>query len=137
MSEPKVIYDLDKLRRLGRRKTSVRRRPVGVKDIAREKQIAMLLERDGPMCQCGRAECGKPVDPNNCEIEHRIPLWKVAHLPDQERAIYFGPDNLRLFRRGCQVRKNREEAAERAHYERLIQKQQRHQERMSQKGVEQ
>lgn len=137
MPDPKPIYDLDRLRRINaRRKPSVRKRPPGVKDMARERKIAALLERDGPLCQCGRPECGKPIDPNNCEIEHRIPLWKVSHLPDAERAIYFSLDNERLFRPRCQARKTAEEAAERAHYERMTRKAEEHRQRMSQKGVE-
>jgi hypothetical protein len=128
-----VIYDLDRLRRINpNRKPSVRRRPPNTKDIARERKIEILLERDGPLCQCG---CGKPIDPKHCEVEHRVPLWEVEHLPDEQRAIYFSIDNERLFRPRCQLRKNREEAARRAHFNRLAEKTQRHRDAMARKGT--
>lgn len=48
------------------------------------------------------------------ELEHEVPLWRVAHLPDDERRRYFGPDNLRLRCPDCHKAKSRREAAERA-----------------------
>ena len=48
------------------------------------------------------------------QLEHDVPLWKVAHLPDDERATYFGPENLRLRCAACHAAKTRREAAERA-----------------------
>ncbi len=48
------------------------------------------------------------------QLEHQVPLWRVAHLPDDERAIYFGPENLRLRCGRCHAEKTRAEAAERA-----------------------
>lgn len=30
------------------------------------------------------------------EVDHRVPLWAVAHLPDDARRAYFGPGNLWL-----------------------------------------
>lgn len=48
------------------------------------------------------------------EVDHEIPLWSVAHLPDDERAAYFGPVNLRARCPRCHAAKTKREAAERA-----------------------
>jgi hypothetical protein len=54
------------------------------------------------------------------EIEHEMPLWLVAHLPDEERRPYFGPGNLRLRCTRCHKAKTKREAGERAKGNRLI-----------------
>lgn len=51
---------------------------------------------------------------SSLEVDHEVPLWKVAHLPPDERRPYFGPDNLRLRCPGCHKAKTAREAAERA-----------------------
>lgn len=48
------------------------------------------------------------------EVDHRVPLWSVAHLPDEERRWYFGPGNLWLLCPKHHKEKTRREAAERA-----------------------
>lgn len=48
------------------------------------------------------------------EVEHTVPLWSVAHLPDDERAPYYGPANIRLRCPACHGPKTAREAAERA-----------------------
>ena len=48
------------------------------------------------------------------EVDHRVPLWEVAHLPRDERRPYFGPDNLWLLCPRCHKAKTKREAAERA-----------------------
>lgn len=48
------------------------------------------------------------------ELEHNVPLWSVAHLPDDERSVYFGPVNLVFRCAACHAAKTRLEAAERA-----------------------
>lgn len=48
------------------------------------------------------------------EVDHVVPLWKVAHLPDDERRVYFGPDNLWLLCHEHHKEKSRWEAADRA-----------------------
>lgn len=49
------------------------------------------------------------------DVDHVVPLWKVAHLPDQERRPYFLPGNLQLICRDlCHKEKSAREAAERA-----------------------
>lgn len=48
------------------------------------------------------------------EVDHRIPLWKVADLPDDERRWYFGPGNLWLLCPVCHKTKTKDEAAARA-----------------------
>lgn len=54
------------------------------------------------------------------QVEHKIPLWKVAHLPDAERIKYFLLDNLgTACTRPCHERKTAEENAERAKLERV------------------
>lgn len=53
------------------------------------------------------------------EVDHRIPLWEVAHLPDDERRWYFGPGNLWLLCPPCHKAKTRREAARRAFEKRM------------------
>lgn len=48
------------------------------------------------------------------EVDHRVPLWKVANLPDDERRQYFGPTNLWLLCPSCHLTKTKAESAERA-----------------------
>lgn len=53
------------------------------------------------------------------EVDHRIPLWEVADLPDDERRWYFGPGNLWLLCPPCHKLKTKREAARRAYERRL------------------
>jgi hypothetical protein len=53
------------------------------------------------------------------QLDHRVPLWSVAHLPDDERRRYFGPDNLWLLCPEHHKAKTREEAAQRAQARKL------------------
>jgi hypothetical protein len=53
------------------------------------------------------------------EVDHRIALWEVAHLPDDERRWYFGPGNLWLLCPPCHKAKTRREAAKRAFEKRM------------------
>lgn len=48
------------------------------------------------------------------EVDHKVALWTVAHLPDDERRWYFGPGNLWLLCPRCHKAKTKREAAERA-----------------------
>lgn len=48
------------------------------------------------------------------EVDHDAPLWSVADLPDDERAVYFGPANLRLRCGPCHKKKTAIEAKQRA-----------------------
>lgn len=48
------------------------------------------------------------------QVDHRVPLWSVAHLPPDARRPYFGPRNLWLLCKGCHAAKTRTEAARRA-----------------------
>lgn len=48
------------------------------------------------------------------QVDHRVPLWSVAHLPDDVRRPYFGPRNLWLLCSRCHAAKTRKEAARRA-----------------------
>ncbi len=54
------------------------------------------------------------------EVDHRIPLWEIAHLPDDERRAYFGPENLWLLCPPCHKAKTRREAAQRARERRMV-----------------
>jgi 5-methylcytosine-specific restriction endonuclease McrA len=53
------------------------------------------------------------------EVDHRVPLWEVTDLPDQERRWYFGPGNLWLLCPRHHREKTAREAARRAHLRRL------------------
>lgn len=48
------------------------------------------------------------------ELDHREPLWAIAHLPDDERRPYYGPTNLWLLCPDHHKAKTKREAAERA-----------------------
>jgi 5-methylcytosine-specific restriction endonuclease McrA len=48
------------------------------------------------------------------EVDHKVPLWSVAHLPPDERRPFFGPGNIWLLCPRCHKDKSRREAAERA-----------------------
>lgn len=48
------------------------------------------------------------------EVDHKVPLWSVAQLPDDERRRYFGPENLWLLCPTHHKQKTAREAAERA-----------------------
>jgi 5-methylcytosine-specific restriction endonuclease McrA len=54
------------------------------------------------------------------QVDHVIPLWKVVDLPDEKRVTYFELGNLQLLCVECHKAKTKPEAAERAHYERLV-----------------
>lgn len=47
-------------------------------------------------------------------VDHIVPLWKVADLPDDERLVYFLLENLQTLCSACHKLKNAAEAAERA-----------------------
>jgi hypothetical protein len=106
---------------------------------------SLLIERDGEACvDCGETpHSWQPQKPpclayswdvfdqpagKYCQIEwrlmlevdHDIPLWKVAHLPDAQRRQYFKIGNLQLRCPACHKYKSAKEAAERAHHKRLI-----------------
>lgn len=53
------------------------------------------------------------------EVDHRVPLWEVADLSDEERRWHFGPGNLWLLCPKCHKAKTRREAARRAHERRM------------------
>ncbi len=48
------------------------------------------------------------------EVDHIVPLWSVAHLPDEQRRPYFGPINLQLLCPKHHKEKTKREAALRA-----------------------
>lgn len=49
------------------------------------------------------------------EVDHRVPLWSVAHLPDEERRWYFSArNNCWLLCRACHSSKTKRESVERA-----------------------
>ncbi len=54
------------------------------------------------------------------ELEHGVPLWSVAHLPDDERRPFFGPTNLRLLCPDCHKPKTAREAGQRGKVNRLL-----------------
>ncbi len=51
---------------------------------------------------------------HDLQVDHRVPLWAVAHLPDVYRQPYFGPRNLWLLCSVCHKAKTKEEAGRRA-----------------------
>lgn len=77
-------------------------------------QTRFLRERDG-------SECAWPGchETRGLEVDHRWALWKVAHLPPDERRWYFGPGNLWRICPTHHKRKTRLEAQERAEQRRL------------------
>lgn len=128
---PQAVRTANAIGRWKRRaNTEHRKPPPGIKLLPKHKLLPILLERDGPLCQCG---CGKPIDPDNWEAEHTISLESVKDLPDALRGKYFLPENQKAYRPGCQKRKSAREARDRAHLIRLAEKQQGHQARMAAK----
>lgn len=53
------------------------------------------------------------------EVDHVVPLWKVATLDQPKRRFYFLPENMQILCTPCHARKTAGEAAERAHFNRL------------------
>jgi len=101
-----------------------------------EQQRAFVVDRDGEKCwDCGEAPMhwrrggvihgwgtGPYIEVTWCsalELEHEIPLWLIAHKPDDERRRFFGPENLRLRCARCHGAKTALEAADRAKGNRL------------------
>lgn len=52
-------------------------------------------------------------------VDHKVPLWKVAHLPDLQRLEYFKLPNLITRCERCHGHKTGKEAGERAHLDEL------------------
>lgn len=52
-------------------------------------------------------------------VDHKIPLWKVAHMPPEQRIEYFKLPNLVTLCTECHERKTAKEASERAHFNHL------------------
>jgi 5-methylcytosine-specific restriction endonuclease McrA len=52
-------------------------------------------------------------------VDHKVPLWKVAHLPALKRLVFFMLGNMVTRCHRCHAIKTKEEAAERAHFKRL------------------
>lgn len=50
-------------------------------------------------------------------VDHRVPLWKVAHMPDLERIEYWKIGNLQTLCEVCHTFKTSAEAAEKAKYD--------------------
>lgn len=71
-------------------------------------QQRYLIERDGR--ECAVPGCTRP----GCEVDHRVPLWRVRHLAAMIRRAFYGPINLWLLCRECHAAKSKREAAERA-----------------------
>lgn len=71
-------------------------------------QAVFLRKRDGPACAWAGCEA------RGEEVDHRAPLWSIAHLPDEERRWYFGPGNLWLLCPAHHKAKTADEAALRA-----------------------
>jgi hypothetical protein len=75
-------------------------------------QTKFCRERDGRGCASEAHAEGCPGV--GSELDHRVPLWKVRHLPLEERRPYYGPDNIWLLSWVCHAAKTKREAAERA-----------------------
>lgn len=69
------------------------------------------LDRDAWMLHGGQCSI---VRVSALELDHRVPLWSVAHLPDEERRRFYGPENLWLLCPAGHKAKTKREAAERA-----------------------
>lgn len=72
-------------------------------------QTRFLIDRDGR--HCAWPSC---TETDGLEVDHRTPLWKVRHLPDDERRPYYGPKNLWRLCDPHHGAKTKAEAAERA-----------------------
>lgn len=72
-------------------------------------QYRHCRDRDGQ--QCAWLGCEETDD---LEVDHKIPLWSVRDLPDDERRHYYGPDNLWLLCKDHHKAKTKREAGQRA-----------------------
>lgn len=77
-------------------------------------EVITLVDRDG-----WRADYVEIDIVGEWFMDHRVPLWRVEHLPDRERAKYFQLGNLQTLCRACHADKTRREAAERAKLKRI------------------
>ena len=81
--------------------------------------VPALIARDGAGCgECGCGSEGRWLS-YSAQVDHKIPLWKVRHLPDAERFWYFTLANLWILCMKCHAIKTAKEAAERAHLREL------------------
>ncbi|MET0293468.1 MAG: HNH endonuclease signature motif containing protein [Phenylobacterium sp.] len=98
----------------------------------RREQVRFVRKRDGARCAaCAAApkkwkpgRTGKDKETGaryqrvrrSCalELDHRTPLWSIAHLPETERRAYYAPGNLQLLCPPCHKAKTVREAGERA-----------------------
>lgn len=71
-------------------------------------QTRYLQERDGRTC------AAEGCEREGWEVDHVTPLWRVRHLPDDERRPYHGPTNLQLLCTQHHKEKTAREAGERA-----------------------
>lgn len=82
------------------------------------KARAVLRERDKGLC----AECGEYS--TDWQGDHRIPLWKAPRAGEWSRRIwYWSISNLQTLCSACHFAKTAREAAERAHHNRLADRQ--------------
>lgn len=81
-------------------------------------QYHYLAKRDGAHCHW--LGCDEKHD---LEVDHKIPLFSVRDLPDDERRKYYGPGNLWLLCKAHHKAKSAREAAQRAEAARLARSQ--------------
>ncbi len=77
-------------------------------------QYHYLADRDGKHCHWLGCE-----EASGLEVDHKIPLFSVRDLPDDERREYYGPTNLWLLCGPHHKAKSAREAAQRAEAARL------------------
>lgn len=77
-------------------------------------QMRLLNQRDGHRCAIEGCDGSGKGFHGGLEVDHRVPLWLVAHLPDDLRRPFYGPDNLWLLCSRHHTEKTAAEAAVRA-----------------------
>lgn len=77
-------------------------------------QYHYLAKRDGDRCHWLGCE-----EKHGLEVDHKIPLYSVRELPDDQRREYYGPGNLWLLCGPHHKAKSAREAAQRAEDRRL------------------
>lgn len=76
---------------------------------------AMIAHRDARLAECPEWNNATRIEyVSDLQVDHVVPLWKVAMMPIEQRRPYFGPEYLSLLCGPCHKRKTAEEAKERA-----------------------
>lgn len=97
--------------------------PDQARDAVRDRDQGICVDCCAPPITERREWKGKTLqwgyETETWHVDHKVPLWKVSHLPPLQRIDYFKLANLVTRCEKCHKEKTKDEAAERAHLNRL------------------